>query len=135
MRRVLRTSVKVAITLGLLAVLLRGTDLDGVRNAARNAGGLFMAASVAVLLALSLVQASRWQAILKTLGTRIRYRAAWGMVLVGFFFSQLLPTSIGGDVARVWKLRQAGAPISVLLAAFPADATVSVPRALRAFTA
>jgi len=110
--RFLRSGVKVLITLGLLAALAGNTDLDGVGRAAGNLGWQSMTASIALLLSLSVVQASRWHAILVAMGARIRYRAAWTMVLLGFFFSQLLPTSIGGDVARVWKLRQAGVPLA-----------------------
>jgi len=110
--RYLRSGVKVVITLGLLAALAGNTDLDGVGSAAGNLGWQSMAACIALLLSLSVIQASRWHAILGAMGARIRYRAAWTMVLLGFFFSQLLPTSIGGDVARVWKLRQAGVPLA-----------------------
>ena len=112
MPRAIRTGIKVIITLGLLAALARGTDMGEMERAAGNVSWLSMTAGIAILLALSIVQASRWQAILHALGTRIRYRTTWAMVLIGFFFSQLLPTSIGGDIARVWKLRQAGAPMS-----------------------
>jgi len=110
--RLLRIGIKIAITLGLLAVLVRGTDLVQIGGAVRNVSWMPMTTAIVILLLLSLAQASRWQAILQALGTHVRYRAVWVMVLIGFFFSQLLPTSIGGDVARVWKLRQAGAPMS-----------------------
>lgn len=110
--RVLRTAIKVVITVALLALLVRGTDLGAMGSAASNISGFTMVMSVVVLLALSFVQTSRWQAILRALGTRMGYLSLWATVLIGFFFSQLLPTSIGGDVARVWKLRQAGTSVA-----------------------
>jgi uncharacterized membrane protein YbhN (UPF0104 family) len=38
--------------------------------------------------------------------------SAFVIVLIGTFFNQVLPSSVGGDAARVWRLRSAGVPVA-----------------------
>jgi len=72
---------------------------------------LMIIAAVAGLFALTAVHALRWSIVLSTLGQKLRYLAAFKMVLVGLFFSQFLPSSIGGDAYRMWALRHTGIPL------------------------
>jgi uncharacterized protein (TIRG00374 family) len=104
-----RTALKALVTAGLLATMLASADVDGITQAAGNVSWPVVASSALILVSLSVLQALRWQLVLRKLKVALRYAVAWRIVLVGFFFSQFLPASIGGDLARVWKLRQAGA--------------------------
>lgn len=57
----------------------------------------------------------RWAAILSALGYHVRSMAVIGSVFLGFLFNQLLPTAVGGDVIRAWRVRQLGIPLDVAI--------------------
>ena len=54
------------------------------------------------------LNALRWRLILKAMGKDTSVAITMGIVLQGHFLNQLLPTSFGGDVWRVWGIRRAG---------------------------
>jgi uncharacterized protein (TIRG00374 family) len=69
-------------------------------------------AGVTLILATSVFFVTpRWAIILFALKYRIRSVALIGSVFVGFFFNQLLPTGVGGDVFRVWQAKRFGVPL------------------------
>ena len=100
--------VKVTLTLAMGFVLLRQVDLVELGRLARafSAQSLLLAAALMVLQALLL--AWRWQRLLRFLGQPLRPKLALRWVLVGLFFNQALPTSVGGDAFRVWALHRHG---------------------------
>jgi uncharacterized protein (TIRG00374 family) len=94
----------------MLTLAVRSADLTALFEVAVQVSAITFAASTALLLSLAAVQAARWGIVLKAIVNRFRHRVLLAWVLIGLFFSQLLPSSIGGDVMRVWKLHQAGTP-------------------------
>ncbi len=59
------------------------------------------------------ILALRWHQVLKVLGTHIPLGKLVGISFVGLFFNQALPTSIGGDAVRMWKIAHAGVATQV----------------------
>lgn len=112
LKRVAGVVLKLTVTLAIFAVAARDVDFSGLLRTIGDASPVFVGACFLVLFALSSVQAFRWHAILFALGTRLSYQRIWSIVLMGIFFSQLLPTSIGGDAIRVWKLHRSGTPLA-----------------------
>ena len=112
LKRVAGVALKLTVTLAIFAVVARDMDFSGLLRTIGDASPVFVGACFLVLLALSPVQAFRWHVILSALGTRMSYQRSWSIVLMGIFFSQLLPTSIGGDAIRVWKLHRSGTPLA-----------------------
>lgn len=65
------------------------------------------------LLGVGLVlSALRWKILLAAAGVRLGLARAVHLYFVGYFFNALLPTSVGGDVLRVWALK-GKAPLAV----------------------
>jgi uncharacterized protein (TIRG00374 family) len=65
------------------------------------------------LLGVGLVlSALRWKILLAAAGVQLRLTRAVHLYFVGYFFNALLPTSVGGDVLRVWALKGT-APLAV----------------------
>lgn len=112
MRRIARMALNLLITLAVFAVVTRGVNWSALFRMVGSVSALSIVASFLVLLALSPVQTFRWQGILDALGVGIPFRKALPIVLIGVFFAQLLPASIGGDAARIWKLRGVGVPMA-----------------------
>ena len=102
---------KITFTLVLAAVLLRHVDIAEMARLFRTlgAGGLLLSAALMGLQAVML--AWRWHLLLRRLGQPLPGSLALRWVMVGLFFNQALPSSVGGDVFRVWSLhRRGGAP-------------------------
>jgi len=89
---------------GLLGVLAWRVDLRGVAGALADvAWGWWLAALACYFLA-QFVSAVRWRSLSRPLGFERPTRSYLAYVLAGNFFNLLLPTSVGGDVARAWYL-------------------------------
>jgi glycosyltransferase 2 family protein len=109
MRQYLLIAGKIAISLALLffafsrinfsAVSLRFTQFD--------MGWIFVATLIAILqVALTAV---RWRRIAMACGASLPMREALRFNMIAAFFSQVLPSTVGGDAARIFLLARAGA--------------------------
>jgi uncharacterized protein (TIRG00374 family) len=116
-------AAQAAVTVVLLALLLRGFDVGAFGHAIVRVPVSYYLMSLAVLAAGQVLYALRWQMVLRGMGLRVPFRAVMEPYLVGIFFNNFLPSAVGGDVARVYYMgRRAG---------FAASATsVVVDRAL-----
>ena len=105
----IRTIARVLISAGLLTVLLVLCKPRAVWQCARAASLPLLAGALAVYLGSMLLVAWRWQLLLRADGVRVSLLRLTRYYLIGFFFNNFLPSSIGGDVARVmYAARQTG---------------------------
>ena len=100
--------VKIAISAVLLGVLFANVDAGAVLRQVTRADLAPLAAAFAVLLALAVVQAWRWTVVLRAIGARLGLRQATLNVMIGLFFNQTLPSTIGGDAVRMWRAHKLG---------------------------
>jgi uncharacterized membrane protein YbhN (UPF0104 family) len=101
--------IRVLVAVVLLAVVAWRVDWEHVAAAfGRMRPGYFLAA-VLLFLCAQVVSGLRWRLLAQAQGfdgSRLRYVA---YTFIGTFFNLALPTSVGGDVVRVWYLSgQAG---------------------------
>jgi uncharacterized membrane protein YbhN (UPF0104 family) len=94
--------VKAAITLGLLGFLFTKIDLKATTLQVTSIGPGAFALSTVIVLMLSLLVSIRWQVILNAMNSPLSLWHCWRLVMIGLFFNQALPSSIGGDAVRVW---------------------------------
>lgn len=101
---------KGAVSALLVWLLLRNLDLGDVlhRMLAADRDSLIVAALL--LWVLAVPSALRWSTILGAMGHPFRLRIVFPLVLVGLFFSVTLPSTIGGDAVRMWKIHRVGLP-------------------------
>ncbi len=99
---------KFAISIGLIVVLLYQVDLSDVPQ--RLASVRIWPISVAFLLVLLQFAfgAFRWRAALVAINAPLPYWLLFRLFFVGAFFSQALPSSVGGDAVRIWASWRAG---------------------------
>lgn len=93
--------VRLAVSVGLIVFLVFKLDVGKI---ASHLGGLALAPLViaaALDLAMIVVQAWRWSVLLKARGVTIGMARLVYYYLVSIFFSAFLPTSVGGDFARI----------------------------------
>ena len=51
-----------------------------------------------------LVSALKWQLLLRAKGERMNFLVVLGLYYIGMFFNTFLPTSVGGDLVKAYKM-------------------------------
>ena len=127
MKKSVRTLVIVGLSLGLLAVFLRGAHLDVVWGEIKQANAWLIAVSAISTVVVTALRAVRWQYLLAPIGAA-RFRSAFRATMIGFAVSSVLPAR-PGEVIRPYLLaRQEG------LSATATFATIVVERLLDSVT-
>ncbi len=104
MRRLLALAAKAAISALLLYLALDFVNLATLRGRLYSIELKWIAAAVAIIFVQLALAALRWQRITLACGARLSIRRAILYMLIGMFFNQTLPSTVGGDAARVWLL-------------------------------
>lgn len=99
-RNTLFLLLKAGISVGLIAWLALRVDLDPLREALALLDPAWTALALLFLFAQLVLAGLRWSWIHARLGQRLAARDAIELAWVGQFFSQTLPSSIGGDAVR-----------------------------------
>jgi uncharacterized membrane protein YbhN (UPF0104 family) len=126
MRRLLSFLAKAAVSALLLYLSLRRVDLShvGQRLSAldlRWIGFVLIAMCVQIPLG-----ALRWREIVLTCGAKLSTALALQYSFIGIFFSQVLPSTVGGDAVRIWLLARGGAGWSTSIYSVLIDRVVGV---------
>lgn len=100
---VLRIGLSLAM-LGVLVWRVPSFDADEVIPELSAHSVLWLAIAVALTLGGLVLSALRWQRVLEVLGLHAGLRRLLSLYLAGQFVSNVLPTTIGGDVLRVSRL-------------------------------
>jgi uncharacterized membrane protein YbhN (UPF0104 family) len=109
MRRLLSLLLKAATSVLLLYLSLRQVNPESI---VQRLGGLdlrWLALAFLVQVFQLLLSASRWQWIAVVSGAELRMATALRFGFIGQFFSQVLPSTVGGDAVRIWLLARGGA--------------------------
>ena len=108
-RGLLLFAIKVAISLALLYAAVRFVNFGALRERLNRLNYAWVAASLIVLWLQIALVSLRWQRIAEACGGRMSTGHAALYTLIGSFFSQVLPSTVGGDAARIWLLaKEAG---------------------------
>jgi len=106
--RVLSTAAKAVVTLLLLALLFRKVDYAATLRHLRDITPLTAVVSLVVLNAGIALANARWRIVLQSVGRTFTDWYLFRLNLVGQFFNQALPSTVGGDGMRVWLLYRDG---------------------------
>jgi hypothetical protein len=98
-----------AVTGILLAFLFRGFDWQAFRKLLHGIPWSFYAFSLATVFVGQGIYAWRWHVLLAALGVPVSFVASFRQYMVGVFFNNFLPSTMGGDSTKVYYLgRSAG---------------------------
>ena len=110
MSSLLKTLVKAAISISLVVYLIYLADpvkIINVLSRIWNEGGLPYMAAALILYVLSVyLMAIRWHILVAGYGHSVTVWVLLKFYFIGLFFNNFLPTSIGGDVFRIYNLIQ-----------------------------
>jgi glycosyltransferase 2 family protein len=100
-RRWILLAIKLFVSVGLLVVLFRQTDVSSVTARMRDMDLRWMATAVAIYAGMIALSAWRWRVLIETQQVTCSLSQLGGSFLVATFFNNFLPSNIGGDVVRV----------------------------------
>jgi len=100
---------KLTISLALLYFAVSSVNLGVVAERAQRLNATWLAAAIAVLAVQAVAGALRWRIIIGRCGVAISLQRAVRLTMVSLFFSQVLPSTVGGDAARIWLFARDGA--------------------------
>jgi len=106
--RIVKPLLKIALSLILIAIVVRAFDVRGVAAQFMKVDAATLLLATVVALAITLLHAGRWLAVIGASNHRLGFRTALQVVWIGHFFNQVLPSSVGGDAMRVWCAYRAG---------------------------
>jgi uncharacterized membrane protein YbhN (UPF0104 family) len=109
MRRILLTAVKILISAALLYLALGKVNLSDLASRFDIASLGWIALAIAVVFLQIFAGAVRWREISAECGAPLKAMQAMRFNMIGAFFNQTLPSSIGGDAVRLWLVARGGA--------------------------
>jgi len=113
MRNFLVLAARISISAFLLYFALRGVDFAALQLRLARSSGVSIAGWMAVAVLTNLLQiavsATRWREISARCDAPLQPSLAFRFCLIGTFFNQTLPSTIGGDAVRLWLLSKTGA--------------------------
>jgi glycosyltransferase 2 family protein len=121
---------KVLTAIGLMALLVWLSDPSEILRLIAGVDKLLLLIGFCAILALIPLGVSRWHLILHSRKAQIGWWTVARLVLIGQFFNQFLPSSLGGDVARGWLAVRSGVPVSTLVGSILVDRLAGLLAAL-----
>ena len=109
MRRILLSALKILISAALLYLALRKVDFYELASRFNVASLGWIGLAIAVTFLQIFVGVLRWREISAECGAPLGTAQAMRYNVIGTFFNQTLPSSIGGDAVRLWLVARAGA--------------------------
>lgn len=117
----IRVAASAILTIALLAALFSRTDLAALQDCLLRTRWAYLGIALALLWSCSVVQALRWRATLRAWERTVPLPSLLRIVMIGIFFSMMLPTAAGGDVARWTLLARRGGGRSLAAQSVAAD--------------
>lgn len=114
------------LALALLALLLRQQDWNAFWQALKQISWGSLGLVIGLMLASRLAVSVRWHVLLRSGGVNIAWVQTVRITFAGLFLSNFLPTTIGGDVARLAGALRLGYDRAVSLASLVVDRLVGM---------
>ncbi len=102
MRRILLSTFKILVSAALLYLALRKTNFSDLLSRLDFSSLCWIGLAIGVTVVQIFVAALRWREISAECGAPLTTMQALRFNLIGSFFNQTLPSSIGGDAVRLW---------------------------------
>jgi hypothetical protein len=109
MRRILLSTIKILISAALLYLTLRKVNLSELASRINIASLGWIGMAIAATFLQIFVGVVRWREVSEECGAPLGAMQATRYNMIGSFFNQTLPSSIGGDAVRLWLVARYGA--------------------------
>lgn len=125
-RSVLKPLLRTVVGVGIITLLVVRSDLWAIARAISEADPVSIALAFALLMGLLVVSALRWEVFLRSLDVDLPPGPTLRLTFVGAFFNAFLPTGVGGDAYKAFRVRGPGVPLSKTLASVLLDRIVGI---------
>ncbi|OEJ66632.1 lysylphosphatidylglycerol synthase transmembrane domain-containing protein [Magnetovibrio blakemorei] len=102
-KKTLALTLKFLVSIGLIWYLLHNIDLGSAWKRILEANPVDLTAAVLVICVQILISVFRWRAVMVAIKAVLPFWQALRIYLIGLFFNQVLPSSVGGDAVRIYK--------------------------------
>jgi uncharacterized membrane protein YbhN (UPF0104 family) len=114
------------LALLLLIILIREEKWDDILAAVRRVSFSQFLLALALMMVSRLFVVGRWHILMRSGGVNISLRNSMALTFTGLFASNFLPTTVGGDLARLAGAMQLGFDRAVCLASLVADRLIGM---------
>src|ERR1700744_4159461 len=108
MRRFLLSAIKILVSAALLYLALRKANFADLAARIDLTSAAWLSLGVAVTFLQIFIGVLRWRIVSAECGAPLPLRQAMLYNVIGTFFNQTLPSSIGGDAVRLWLVARSG---------------------------
>jgi glycosyltransferase 2 family protein len=109
MRAILTLTIRILVSLALLYVALRGINFAAIQARISQINLGWIGFAILVTIFQIFLGALRWREISALCEAPLTDLQAFRYNMIGAFFNQTLPSSIGGDAVRLWLVNRTGA--------------------------
>jgi uncharacterized membrane protein YbhN (UPF0104 family) len=109
MRQILFSTIKILVSAALLYLALRKANFSDLAARLDLTSAAWLAAALAITFLQIFIGVLRWRIVSAECGAPLPVRQAMRYNVIGTFFNQTLPSSIGGDAVRLWLVARSGA--------------------------
>jgi uncharacterized protein (TIRG00374 family) len=110
----------------LIWVLIQTTDIADVGSKLMKFSSWSVVAAVLLILLLTVLHGLRWKLIVSASRGKLSSTDAVKIVFLSSFWNQVLPSSVGGDVVRVWAAKRAGLDLGLAITTVLLDRLIAV---------
>ena len=94
--------LRIGVAVSALYLTFRGEDLGKIADVLLGLNLWIIAASLGIWALSQVVFVARWSLLLRVQSIYIGFWTAFRLHLLGIFYNNCLPTSVGGDLLRAW---------------------------------
>jgi uncharacterized protein (TIRG00374 family) len=103
-KKILSNTLRVVISVGLLIYLVLLADIKNIYNTLKIVDLRYFGLAILFFLICVMLLTVRWRLLLKQLKINHKFKLLANFYLIGYFFNNFLPTTIGGDVSRAYNV-------------------------------
>lgn len=96
--------VRILISLVLLVYVFKKAGLRDLWGVLRQTNAFYLALCILISPVLIFLSSWKWQVLLRARGVRASVGHLFRLYIIGYFFNNVLPSNVGGDVVRAYEL-------------------------------
>ncbi len=108
LKKWISVALKFAVSGLLIWFLIDSIDIAAARDRLFEVAPAMLGLAVAVLVVQIIISVVRWGTVLSALEAELPFVTALRIFMIGAFFNQTLPSSVGGDGVRMYMAHRAG---------------------------
>lgn len=117
---------KSAVSIALLWALFSIYDIGAALERIASIDPVWTAAAFAAFFLSIVAAAARWGVVLRALGVKVPLPTLTSLIIMSVFFNQTLPSNLGGDAMRIWRLFRRGAGLQRAVGSILLDHVMSM---------